>query len=284
MIHPSSSPAAPTTAASCPSGCSRPAASITAASHASFGYCASHLGTGRPGSKTSLTGAAATAVAVGGYAGLVKKIGTSHGRDIQRYKAARKKLKIVHRLQADYASAHNMKAVCLTLTYDDSKNFSPKHISRFMGHFRDKFKRMGLRFSYIWTLECSAKGILHYHALIWIPRTFALCLKDMGRLWPHGVSRIEAARSPCSWVKYITKFEVMMTLLPPKARSYGYGGLDILGKQEIARAAWPCWLRRIVPASEYAVRRKGGGWVNTTTGEIYKSPYKWTPYGIVRVV
>ena len=80
--------------------------------------------------------------------------------------------------------------------------------------------------------------------------------------------------------RYMAKFD-SAAKLPKGARLYGYGGLDDVGKMAVSQAGLPRWLLFHLPAGHPARRFPGGGWVDTVTGEIYRSPYIWTPRGAV---
>lgn len=70
--------------------------------------------------------------------------------------------------------------------------------------------------------------------------------------------------------------------LPRGARLFGYGGLDEIGKMAVSRAGLPRWLLALLPVGHGGSRYAGGGRVDTVSGEIYRSPYIWTPWGIVQ--
>lgn len=221
-----------------------------------------------------------TPASVARFAELVKKIGTSAtAASRKRKNAARKKLNRVIKEQRRYAKDANLRAVALTLTYRDAVALSGKHISTFLDRLRRLLKRIGQGIlPYVWVLERASQ--LHYHLLIWLPRGYALDPAKLSKWWRLGTTWVESCRSVKAWGRYITKFDSIGNL-PKGARLYGCGGLDDAGKTAAARAGLPRWLQGLLPVGQRVRRCPGGGWMDIVTGEIYRSPYIWTPWGAV---
>lgn len=209
---------------------------------------------------------------------LVKKIETSPTELLlKRRKLAKKKLYRAIREQRRQAKRAGLRAVALTLTYRDSSTFDSKHVSRFIDKLRRSLRRQGYGLPYAWVLERA--GQLHYHLLLWLPRGQKL-EAILSKWWCWGSCWIESCRSPSGWGRYMSKFNSLQKL-PKGARAFGLGGLDEEGKAAVSRAGMPRWLLAVLPQRHLARRCRGGGWVDTTTGLIYVSPYIWTPRGIV---
>lgn len=226
---------------------------------------------------SAVTRPSITAASVVRFAELVKKIGTSPASSSRKRKnSARKKLTRVIKEQRRFAETAKLRAVALTLTYRDSAAFSPKHISSFLDRLRRALKRAGHSLPYAWVMECA--GQLHYHLILWLPRSYSLAPAKLSKWWPWGSTWVESCRSVGAWAKYMAKFDGA-TKLPKGARLYGYGGLDEAGKTAVSRAGLPRWLLVLLPAHGRARRHPGGGWVDMTTGEVHHSPYIWTPWG-----
>ncbi len=220
-----------------------------------------------------------TSASVSRFAELVKKIVTSPSLSARKRKnTARKKLSRVIKEQRRHAKTAKLRAVAVTLTYRDSALFSSKHISAFLDRLRRVLKRMAHILSYAWALEVA--GQLHYHLLVWLPRGYTLNPAKLAKWWPWGSTWLEGCRCVKAWGRYIVKFD-SVAKLPKGARTYGYGGLDDAGKIAVSRAALPRWLLTLLPAGHRARRCRGGGWVDTVLGVIYRSPYIWTPRGAV---
>lgn len=209
---------------------------------------------------------------------LVSKIETSATSSRKRISTARKKLSKVIKEQRRYARELGLRAVSMTLTYSSTSQFASKHISRFLDTLRKALRRRGQTLPYAWTLERA--GRLHYHLIVWLPHGCEIDKAKLKRWWPWGSTWIDSCRSPKAWGRYIAKFDDV-TNLPKRSRAYGYGGLDEAGRTAVTRACLPRWLALILPKGHSASRSPGGGWFDTTTGAIYKSPYIWTPRGIV---
>lgn len=218
-----------------------------------------------------------TPASVRQFAELVKKIETSPATSCRkRRNAARKKLKRVIQEQQRYAKTNGFRAVALTLTYRNAELFSAKHISAFLDTLRRALKRLGHVMPYAWVLESGSH--VHYHLILWLPCGFTLSYAKLAKWWPWGSTWLEFCRSVKAWACYICKFDSIFKL-PKGARVYGYGGLDEPGRLAISRAGWPRWLRALLPVGHRARRISGRGWVDVQTGEIYSSPYVWTPWG-----
>ncbi|WP_312843348.1 rolling circle replication-associated protein [Diaphorobacter nitroreducens] len=181
--------------------------------------------------------------------------------------------------QRRMAKAYGLYAVALTLTYKPSENPSGKDISRFLDKLRRKLKGLGIPLLYTWVLE--RQEAFHYHLQIWLPRGERLDAKSRERWWPHGRTQAELCRSPARWARYLSKSETKESL-PPGVRFFGTGGLDDRGQETVRRACLPRWLQRELPVFARPRRRRGGGWVDILTGELYRSPYVWKPEGITR--
>lgn len=211
------------------------------------------------------------------FAELVRKIETSPESSLKKRKStARKKLLRILKEQRRIAKSSSLRAVALTLTFRDSKAFSPAHISRFLDSLRRALKRTGHVLPYVWTLERAEQ--LHYHLILWLPRNYVLDPGKLKKWWPWGSTWLEACRCVTAWAKYMTKFDGVANL-PKNARLYGYGGVDEAGKSAVSRANLPRWLLKLIPANARVRRCAGGGWVDKDTGQIYFSPYVWTPRG-----
>lgn len=81
----------------------------------------------------------------------------------------------------------------------------------------------------------------------------------------------------------MAKFDKPDIFFKKGTRLYGHGGLDLKAKIDLARTSMPLWLLKILPRDDHARRAVGGGWLNLKIGELYPSPYKWTPRRIIRV-
>ena len=95
-----------------------------------------------------------------------------------------------------------------TLTYRPGVEWESRHISRYVQRCVEWLERRGHSYAYAWVLEMQKRGAPHYHVLFWLPVGVMLpkpdCISGRQRtpLWPHGMTKIERARSPGYIVKY----------------------------------------------------------------------------------
>lgn len=220
-----------------------------------------------------------SATSVSRFAELVKKIETSATPSARKRKtAARKKLLRVIKEQHRYAKSAKLRAVAVTLTYCDANQLATKHISAFLDRLRKALRRQGHTLPYAWVLERA--GQFHYHLILWLPRSYKLDFAKLSKWWLWGSSWAECCRSVTGWGRYMAKFD-NTSILPKGAKLFGYGGLDEDGKTAVARAGMPRWLQLLLPPSRRAFRCPGGGWADGLTGEMYRSPFIWTPQGAI---
>jgi hypothetical protein len=170
----------------------------------------------------------------------------------------------------------------VTFTYRPEAEWHPNHMRQTTTHYREWFRRQGVPFRYQWVLELTKRGVPHYHLLLWVPKGWSVPMADDRGWWPHGMTRTERCTgSGVGYlVKYATKGPVYRcgedgaleeTPLPPGARLFGVGGLDDLERLTTHRAGLPRWLAERTTARCGRVR---GGWLDRTTGELLKSPYR----------
>ncbi len=172
-------------------------------------------------------------------------------------------------------------AIAMTLTFKNNSDYSSQCLRAFTEKARRWLKRRGHTFTYVWVLERANR--LHYHLMVWLPRGIKLDHAQLASWWPWGSTWAEACKSVRDWGLYIAKFNSEKAFCK-NTRLYGHGGFDAAAKFSVLRAYLPIWLQKLLPNSERATRARGGGWVNQNTGEIYSSPYRWTPRGMVRVM
>lgn len=164
----------------------------------------------------------------------------------------------------------------LTLTYRQVGEWSPHHISDLLRHIRNWLKRRGHRLRYVWVAELQQRGALHYHALLWLPRGLTLPKPDKQGWWPHGSTRIEWARKPVGYLaKYASKLDSKSGIgFPSGARLHGRGGLEELGRSVAQWFNLPTWAREICDLAGRAMRVKGIGLVERTSGVCLPTPWR----------
>lgn len=135
-----------------------------------------------------------------GLAELVKKIETSAKDLKKRLRICQSKIKKSVKEFRRLARVNGLFAAAITLTYKRNEDFAAKNISQFISSMRASLKRKGFSLPYIWVLERAAK--LHYHLVVWLPRSQPLKAEDLQRWWKHGSTDLEACRNVASWTKY----------------------------------------------------------------------------------
>lgn len=125
----------------------------------------------------------------------------------------------------------------ITLTYRNVDDWNPGHISRFIRLMRQWFsrqkyihpngERLGHKCRFVWVAELQKRGALHYHVLVFVPRSLRLPKPDESGWWLHGFSKIETARNPVGYmVKYVSKITSdALKRFPKGVRIHGNGGL-----------------------------------------------------------
>ena len=178
--------------------------------------------------------------------------------------------------------------VMLTLTYRDAKAWQANDIRDFMKGLRRELDTNLL--AYAWVLEMQQRGAPHYHVLLYVKRGTRI-LKPDDKLWEHGSSRIETARSVFYIVTYTGK-EYQKSNLPAGARMFAvqiYADTVDMAEMLVFRMSTaPAWLRGKLEAVQQDIgndlhwsRCAGGGWVIRETGERLYSP--WRVVSIVRM-
>jgi hypothetical protein len=168
------------------------------------------------------------------------------------------------------------KVAMLTLTYAPEFDWAANQMSDLVRHVRKYLRRKGIEMRYVWVQEFTKKGRPHYHMLLWLPLGITLPKPDKRGWWPFGFTKIEWARNAIGYIaKYASKGD---SLHPPArgARMHGNGG--VTGEELLEQRWWklPSWLRETADYRDgvrRAAPRTGGGFVNPTSGEVYRSPW-----------
>lgn len=182
---------------------------------------------------------------------------------------------------------HNMDAKAnkwmVTLTYaGDNRAWNPKHMSNYIAAVKMWFKREhAQKLRYVWVAELQERGVIHYHAVFWLPRGVAMPKADKCGWWAHGMTKTEVAVKPIGYLmSYLSKIETKnVAQFPTGARIFGIGGLDKTAADCKRWILWPSYLQSNVSVGEKFRPAKGGGFVNADTGEFYRSEYAPTGGG-----
>lgn len=169
----------------------------------------------------------------------------------------------------------------VTLTYapgeDGSGQWREGHISEFIRKVR---RHCGSKLAaYAWVAELQDRGEVHYHCLLVVKPGCSLPYPDQAGWWPHGMSRIETARSPGYVVKYSQKSDPE-GVFPKGLRLYCvWVSKEFRGPEyeSVFRVtALPGWLRpEALKSEDWPKRAAGGGWWLKLLGlaAVIVSPY-----------
>lgn len=176
------------------------------------------------------------------------------------------------------AALHALKfnqAIMLTATYRKDAEPRKEDISKALHAARQWATRQKITLRYVWAAELTKKGKLHYHVLFFLPPGKKLPMFDARGWWPHGMTRVEWARSgPAYIAKYASKGGGEGRAQIPKGfRIHGTGGLQGFEKTERRYHLAPQWVRNVFTLDERPKYINGIGWLSQTTGHIQESPY-----------
>lgn len=198
------------------------------------------------------------------------------------------------RIQTEEVEAIALEVGCpfyaelVTVTYAPGHEWRRHHIAETMDCYRKQAARDGIQFRYEWVAELqlgrmhrrgeSAAQCMHYHAIVWAPEGYSYPHPDSRGWWPYGMSNVERAHRP---VGYLAKYASKGTegeALPKRARISGGGGLSAPGAQLARWWLMPRYVRLAFPDFlDQVGRKRGGGWVNRSTGEWIEAAARTMP-------
>lgn len=176
------------------------------------------------------------------------------------------------------AAGHRARKVMVTLTYAGTNAvWQPKHISCYIAAVKMWYQRQtGEKLRYVWVAELQERGVIHYHAVFWLLKGITMPKADKRGWWPHGMTKTEAARKPIGYLmSYLSKIETKNVMeFPHGARISGNGGLDKTGRDCKRWVLWPAYLQGNAAAGDCWKPRKGGGYLNHSTGEFFEPEFQ----------
>lgn len=174
----------------------------------------------------------------------------------------------------------------VTLTYADGDDWRPEHITAFCNVVRAWCKRHGVSFRYVWVAELQKRGALHYHLALWLPPGVSLPKPDQCGWWPHGHTRIEAAKGAVQYLlKYLSKGTDLRTL-PRGARMHAAGGLEHTMRRARRWLGLPSFVQSRADLADDWRRAPGGGWIDPDGvhwASEYQRAYVGDSWAVVRV-
>lgn len=195
---------------------------------------------------------------------------------LTRMRRLRRSVITAARMHEFELQAEPRRTAMLTLTYREVSGWHPRHISDLLRMARAWLARRDCRMRYVWVAELQQRGALHYHVLLWLPPSLTVPKPDNQGWWPHGSTRIEWARKPVGYLaKYASKLDSKVGLgFPPGARLHGDGGLEPFGRSVAQWFNLPHWAREVCDLAGRAVRVKGVGLVDRSSGVCLPSPWR----------
>ncbi|RJG00957.1 rolling circle replication-associated protein [Noviherbaspirillum sedimenti] len=163
--------------------------------------------------------------------------------------------------------------VMVTLTYERD-TWEDTHMAGYISCVRMWMKRRtGQPLRYIWVAEMQKRGVIHYHALFFMPKGITMPKADKQGWWKHGSTKTERAAAPVRYVmKYASKFD-SKNGFPKGARTYGVGGLDQTACNSRRWFNLPAFIKARASISDKWERAVGGGWLERATGKVW--PSEW---------
>lgn len=182
--------------------------------------------------------------------------------------------------------------VMVTLTYDTGRvdsaavghhYWKPRHVSDYIRAVRQWFAKRcpGQRLRYVWVAELQKRGVLHYHAVFFLPVGVSMPRADKRGWWPHGMTNTLKATAPVAYLmKYASKADSKsIGGFPRGSRIYGIGGLDAPGAAFKRWVLWPAYVQGNASVSDRFRPAPGGGFINAATGELLQSEFAPTGGG-----
>jgi len=186
-----------------------------------------------------------------------------------------------------------MRAWMVTLTYRPGVDWSPDHLKACFHRLRSWSNRQGLRARYVWVAELQdgthradgvGRGVIHYHAVLWLPVGVRCPRFDSRGWWPHGMTNRKVVRK--SAVGYLMKYlskgtDVSASSFPKGARIYGVAGLDHACRRVRRWLRLPAFVQGNSSTLDAWTRTVGGGWASPD-GERFASEFRTTLIAGVR--
>lgn len=218
-------------------------------------------------------------------------------KDVARLTRLRKSLgvaaKCLHNL-----GAKNQRVWMQTLTYrGENDQWRAEHISRYLDALRKwHYSRTGSKkVRYVWCAELQKRGVIHYHVVLWLDNSLTPPMPDrpwknkgcwQAPMWRHGMSNRMESYAPVAYImKYASKLETKnVGGFPRGARIHGCGGLDVTGRGIRRWVLWPSYVQGNAEVGEPWKPATGGGYLNSSTGELLLAEFVPTGSGFTRFV
>jgi hypothetical protein len=203
----------------------------------------------------------------------------------RRYSGLRMSVGFAARAHAVSEKGHRSDvAWMVTLTYaGDNSAWKPEHLTRAMDAMRRWCKQHGFACRYVWVAELQKRGVIHYHAVFWLPKGLRMPKWDAAGWWPYGMTNTLKARHATAYLMaYLKKGDLEERgSLPKGARNYGVGGLDHSLRRARRWLRLPTFVQANSSINDNWRRAVGGGWTSPS-GEHFASEFATCFVGGVR--
>lgn len=211
-------------------------------------------------------------------------------RDQARVTRLRKGVGVASKSLLNLGEGRAENNVMVTLTYDTKHcgeighhYWKPRHVSDYIRAVRSWFAKRcpGQRLRYVWVAELQKRGVLHYHAVFFLPAGVGMPRADKRGWWPHGMTNTLKATAPVAYLmKYASKADSKsIGGFPRGSRIYGVGGLDAPGAAFKRWCLWPAYVQGNAAVTDRFRPAPGGGYRNDATGELLQSEFAPTGGG-----
>ena len=211
-------------------------------------------------------------------------------RDQARVTRLRKGVGVASKSLLNLGEGRAENNVMVTLTYDTKHcgeighhYWKPRHVSDYIRAVRAWFAKRcpGQRLRYVWVAELQKRGVLHYHAVFFLPAGVGMPRADKRGWWPHGMTNTLKATAPVAYLmKYASKADSKsIGGFPHGSRIYGVGGLDAPGAAFKRWCLWPAYVQGNAAVTDRFRPASGGGFRNDATGELLQSEFAPTGGG-----
>lgn len=188
---------------------------------------------------------------------------------------------------AEYLPARGIgfrhRKVMITLTYAEVDGWRPNHIQRYMKELK---RRLGSNLIAIACVaELQERGAVHYHIELICKKGTRIPMPDKSGMWPHGMSKIETAKSIFYICSYLKKAYQKEGNFPKGLRMFSVwiapGAVSALAAWLFRLSSLPQWLcDKIAGVGQQGskwFRNPGGGW--WYAGHFFRSPFQFLGYG-----
>jgi len=164
-----------------------------------------------------------------------------------------------------------------TLTYAEVDAWKPNHIRDYLKRVRSFLHRRGISLRCAWVAELQQRGAVHYHIILWLPRSIRLPKSDTQGWWSFGYTNQQIAKKGVGYLmKYVSKMDSKHKF-PHRCRIFGVSGLDKEGKQRVRYYKAPKYIRDMLGGKDYKscdLRKIKGAYNDRITGISYPTRYR----------